>query len=133
MIKIKDTKYKLTSMNSLTIPFPRAHFTISAVPSTLITSPSRIDSTDWIDFLMLAIAKPQVDIRVPTNFSARTKVARWLFINDVGNDYRNSEGSPFIRVFSARKSCYALNQRLALVSRHAHLRNQFFSHHITYK
>jgi hypothetical protein len=134
MVNILDTKYMLTSMSRLRVPLSRAHLTISAIPSTLITScTSRIDSTDWIDFLILAIAKSQVDIRAPIDFSAGTKVARWLFINVVGNDDRNLEGSPFIRGFSARESCYALSQRLALVSRHAQLSNQFFTYHITCK
>jgi len=125
MIEISDSKYKLSGMNRLLIPFSLVHLTISAIPSTLITScTTRIDSTDWIDFLKLAIAKFQVDIRAPIDFYASTNVARWLYANDVGGDDENSgafsRGWPGI-------------SRGSLDFRHAQLNSQFFIYNITCK
>jgi hypothetical protein len=81
-----------------------------------------MDSTDWIDFLKLAIAKSQVYIRAAIDFYGSTNVARWLYANDVGSDDRNSgafsRGWPEI-------------SRGSLDFRHAQLNNQFFTYNIT--
>lgn len=133
MIGISDAKYKLTGMNRLPIPFSRVHLSISAIRSTLITScPTRIDSTDWIDFLK-RYRQSSADIRENIDFYASTKVALWPSINVVGNDDGNSEGSPYTRVSSTKESSCTLNQRFALVSRRAQLNNKFFTYSITYK